>query len=42
MKTLPWLELDKAHYKGRVINLPIREDIPENIREQLIVELYSK
>jgi small subunit ribosomal protein S4 len=41
-KTLPWLELDKAHYKGRVINLPIREDIPENIREQLIVELYSK
>jgi len=37
-----WLELDKAHYKGRLLNMPDRTDIPENIREQLIVELYSK
>lgn len=42
VKALSWLELDKQHYKGRLVNLPIREDIPENIREQLIVELYSK
>jgi small subunit ribosomal protein S4 len=27
---------------GKVLNLPAREMIPENIREQLIVELYSK
>jgi len=37
-----WLELDKSHYKGRLLNMPDRSDIPENIREQLIVELYSK
>jgi small subunit ribosomal protein S4 len=27
---------------GKFLNLPQREDIPENIKEQLIVELYSK
>ena len=27
---------------GKVLNLPERDDIPENIKEQLIVELYSK
>jgi small subunit ribosomal protein S4 len=27
---------------GKLVNLPPREDIPENISEQLIVELYSK
>jgi small subunit ribosomal protein S4 len=27
---------------GRFLNMPEREDIPENIKEQLIVELYSK
>jgi len=39
---LGWLELDKAHYKGRFLNFPDRSEIPETIREQLIVELYSK
>lgn len=38
----PWLEWNKAEMTGKIINVPSREDIPENIKEQLIVELYSK
>ncbi len=37
-----WLEFDKATLKGKFIKAPEREQIPENIKEQLIVELYSK
>jgi small subunit ribosomal protein S4 len=37
-----WLEWDNTEMIGKIINLPPREDIPENISEQLIVELYSK
>lgn len=37
-----WLEWDSNEMVGKIINLPPREDIPENISEQLIVELYSK
>jgi small subunit ribosomal protein S4 len=37
-----WLELDKANFKGKVLSAPSREDINMQIREQLIVELYSK
>lgn len=37
-----WLEWDDEKMEGRFINFPTREEIPENIREQLIVELYSK
>jgi small subunit ribosomal protein S4 len=37
-----WLEWDMNEMTGKLINLPSREDIPENISEQLIVELYSK
>jgi small subunit ribosomal protein S4 len=37
-----WLELDSDAPKGRVLNIPTRESIPVPIREQLIVELYSK
>jgi len=37
-----WLEWDKAQLAGRFLNMPDRESIPENIKEQLIVELYSK
>ena len=37
-----WLELEKEHYRGRVVALPSREDLTMPIREQLIVELYSK
>ncbi|HNP06686.1 MAG TPA: 30S ribosomal protein S4 [Cyclobacteriaceae bacterium] len=37
-----WLEWDGGDMVGKFITLPPREDIPENINEQLIVELYSK
>lgn len=38
----PWLEWDKNLMAGKFLHIPEREDIPENIKEQLIVELYSK
>jgi small subunit ribosomal protein S4 len=37
-----WLELDKEKFSGRVKAMPAREDFTMPIREQLIVELYSK
>lgn len=37
-----WLEFDKATNSGTFISVPERSQIPENIKEQLIVELYSK
>ncbi|GCD78454.1 30S ribosomal protein S4 [Thermaurantimonas aggregans] len=39
---MDWLEWNSATASGRVLNAPQREQIPENIKEQLIVELYSK
>lgn len=39
---LTWLEWDDTQMAGKLMNLPERTDIPEDIREQLIVELYSK
>ena len=38
----PWIEWDENVKGGKLLHLPQREDIPENIKEQLIVELYSK
>lgn len=38
----PWLEWDEPQKAGKFLHVPAREDIPENIKEQLIVELYSK
>lgn len=38
----PWIEWDAATMTGKFLHLPERADIPENIKEQLIVELYSK
>lgn len=38
----PWIEWDEAAKAGKFLHKPEREDIPENIKEQLIVELYSK
>ncbi|MBP3575396.1 MAG: 30S ribosomal protein S4 [Paludibacteraceae bacterium] len=38
----PWLEWNEADKAGKFLNMPQREEIPENIKEQLIVELYSK
>lgn len=37
-----WLEWDNENKTGKFISIPEREEIPENIKEQLIVELYSK
>jgi len=37
-----WLDWDAEKMEGKFANYPPREEIPENIREQLIVELYSK
>jgi small subunit ribosomal protein S4 len=37
-----WLEFDKTQKSGKFLNIPERSEIPENIKEQLIVELYSK
>lgn len=37
-----WLDFDAKHMTGKFINRPDRQQIPENIKEQLIVELYSK
>lgn len=37
-----WLEFDNTTLTGKVVELPIREDIKEDIQEHLIVELYSK
>jgi small subunit ribosomal protein S4 len=37
-----WLEWDGDQMAGKFLNVPEREEIPENIKEQLIVELYSK
>ena len=38
----PWIEWDESAKAGKFLHVPAREDIPENIKEQLIVELYSK
>ena len=38
----PWLEWDDNAKVGKLLHVPERADIPENIKEHLIVELYSK
>ena len=38
----PWLELDKANLTGTFQQIPERSDIPLNVQEQLVVELYSR
>jgi len=38
----PWIEWNDADKSATLIHVPERADIPENIKEQLIVELYSK
>ncbi len=41
-RSFPHLEVDRNKLTGKFLDFPERADIPENIREQLIVELYSK
>lgn len=38
----PWLEWDATSKSGKYLHKPDRADVPENIKEQLIVEYYSK
>ncbi len=40
--TYDWLEWNPSNLEGKMLAIPSREMIPENIKEQLIVELYSK
>ena len=37
-----WLQLDKDNFQGKLVTLPSREDLTMTVREQLVVELYSK
>ena len=37
-----WLDFDVNALSGKFLNVPVRAEIPENINEQLIVDLYSK
>jgi small subunit ribosomal protein S4 len=37
-----WLQLDKDNFLGKLVTLPSREDLTMTVREQLVVELYSK
>ena len=41
-RRFPWLDVDTKNFKGTFLNYPERTEIPENIKENLIVELYSK
>jgi small subunit ribosomal protein S4 len=41
-KKYAWLEWNNSEMIGKMLHIPLRSDIPENINEQLIVELYSK
>jgi small subunit ribosomal protein S4 len=41
-KGFPWLEFDANSLSGKFVSFPQRDQIPENIKEHLIVELYSK
>lgn len=41
-KKYAWLEWSGSEMSGKLLHIPMRSDIPENINEQLIVELYSK
>ena len=42
VRKYPWLEFNADRMEGRFLEYPTREQVPENINEQLIVELYSK
>ncbi|HHL72528.1 MAG TPA: 30S ribosomal protein S4 [Bacteroidetes bacterium] len=41
-RLLPWLDLNKPNLTGSMLEIPSREDIPTEVNESLIVELYSK
>ena len=42
IKKSPWLDWNAEKLEGKFLAYPERDQIPEKINEQLIVELYSK
>jgi len=42
VRKFPWIEFNADKFEGKFLEYPSREQIPENVNEQLIVELYSK
>jgi small subunit ribosomal protein S4 len=42
VRKFPWLEWNSTKMEGTFIQAPTRDQVPEKINEQLIVELYSK
>lgn len=42
VKKYKWIEVDQKSQTGKLLNLPLMDEIPENINVQLIIELYSK
>lgn len=39
---VPWLSLESESFRGKILRLPLRDEIIPTINEQLVVELYSK
>lgn len=37
-----WIEVEPAHFRGKVLHVPSREEVQLPVQEQMIVELYSK
>lgn len=37
-----WLEVDKSNARGKFLHFPERADVPENLKERMVVELYSR
>jgi small subunit ribosomal protein S4 len=40
--SIEWLEVEKDNFKGKILSIPTREQIPLDVDERLIVEYYSK
>src|SRR5947209_18782724 len=41
-RQVAWLDMNRDNFSGKVLSLPMREDVNLPVNEQLIVELYSK
>ena len=41
-RSVPWIDINRDNFSGKIIALPKREDVNLPVNEQLIVELYSK
>jgi small subunit ribosomal protein S4 len=41
-RSVPWIDINRDNFSGKIVSLPKREDVNLPVNEQLIVELYSK